>query len=68
MIIAHIDRNINSHLLSHHVEIEHQCLQNKDCNVTDSHFQRSSFKKKISEALGTKKVKPAFNRQGKPVE
>lgn len=51
MNIAYNDKDINSHLVSHQVEKERQCLQNKNFNVTGSEFQRSIFKKKIFEAL-----------------
>ena len=30
-IMGHNGRDINSHLLKHHIEKQHQCLQIKDC-------------------------------------
>ena len=60
-------RNVNSHLLKHHIEKWHQCLQNKDFVITNSGFGNSKVKIKTSEALCIKDPKPISNKQEKSV-
>ena len=56
-IMDHNGRDVNSHLLKHHMGKEHHCLQNKDFVVLSSGFRNNKVKRKISEALWVKDLK-----------
>ena len=47
-IMDHNGRDINSHLLKHHMEKEHRCLQTKDSVILSSGFRNNTVKRKIS--------------------
>ena len=56
-IMNHNGRDVNSHLLKHHMEKEHQCLQNKDFVIINSSFRNNTVKREISEALWIKDLR-----------
>ena len=59
-IIDHNKRDRNSHILKHSREEGHNHVWDKDFKVLDNNF-RSAFKRKISEALFIKQLKPSLN-------
>ena len=50
----HNGRNLTSHLLKHHMEKEHQCLQNKHFVILSGGFWNNAVKRKIFEAFWIK--------------
>ena len=54
--------------LKHHMEKEHRCLQTKDSIILSSGFRNNTVKRKISEALWIKDLRPNLNRQEKSIE
>ena len=60
MMMDHDSRDVNSLLLKHNMEKEHQCLQNKDFLILSSGFWNTTIKKKVSEALWIKDLKPTL--------
>ena len=64
----HNGRDESSHLLKHHMEKEHQCLQNKDFVIISSGFWKNKVNRKISEAPWIKDLRPTLNRQEKSIE
>ena len=67
-IMDHNGRDVNSHLLKHHMEKKHQYPQNKDFIILSSSFQNNVVKRKISEVLWIKDVRPTLNRQKISIE
>ena len=64
----HNGRDVNSHLLKHQMEKEHQCLQNKGFVILSSVFRNNTVKRKIFEVLKIKDPRPTLNRQEKSIE
>ena len=64
----HNGTDVNSHLLKHYMEKEHECLQNKDFVILSSGFSNNTVKRKNSEALWIKDLRPTLNRQEKSIE
>ena len=53
-IIDHNGRDVNSHLLKHHMEKEHQCLENQDSVTLSSGFWSNTVKKRFLKHFGSK--------------
>ena len=68
MIMNPNGRYVNSYLLKHRMEKEHQCLQNKEFVILSSSIQNNTVQRKISEVLWIKDVRPTLNRQEKSIE
>ena len=64
----HNGRDVNFHLLKHRMEKEHHYLQNKDFVLLSSGFRNNTVKRKISETLWIKDLRPTLNRQEKSIE
>ena len=67
-IMGHYGSDVSFYLSKHHMEKEHQCLQNKDFVVLSSAIRNNAVKRKISEGLWTKDLRPTFNRQKKSIK
>ena len=61
-------RDVNFHLLKHHMVKEHECLRNKDSVILSSGFRNNTVKRKVFEALWIKDLRPTLNRQQKSIE
>ena len=57
----------NSHLLKHSREKNHQHVWENDFKVLGNNY-RSNFKRKISEALFIKQLKPSLNVKEKSIQ
>ena len=66
-IIDHNKLDKNSHLLRHSREKNHQHMWENDFKVLGNNY-RSNIKRKISEALFIKQLKPSLNVKEKPVQ
>ena len=67
-IMDHNIRDVNSHLLKHLMEKEHQGLQIKYFDIISSGFRNNTTKRKISEALSIKDLRPTLTRRKKSIE
>ena len=63
----HNKRDKNSHLLKHSREKNHQHVWENDFKVLGNNY-RSNFKRKISEALFIKQLKPSLNVKEKSIQ
>ena len=53
-IRAYNGRDVNSHLLKHYMEEEHECLQNKDFVILRSGFSNNTVKERFLKNFGSK--------------
>ena len=65
-IIDHSKCDKNSHILKHSLEEGHTHVWDKDFKVLGNNY-RSAFKRKISEALFIKQLKPSRNVKAKSI-
>ena len=66
-IIDHNDRDKSLHILIHSQEKGHHHVWDKDFTVLGSNY-RSTFKRKISEAIFTKQSKPSLNKREQSIK
>ena len=64
-IVDHAGRDINSHLLKHSIDSEHKPLEAVDYKIIATGYRNNTMKRKLSEALFIKKLKPTLNKQEK---
>ena len=64
-IVDHTGRDINSHLLKHSIDSEHKPLEAVDYKIIGTGYCDNTMKRKLSEALFIKKLKPTLNKQEK---
>ena len=64
-IIGHTSRDINSHLLKDSIKSGHKPLEAIDYKIIDTGYCNNTMKRKLSEALLIKELKPTLNKQGK---
>ena len=62
-IIDHTGRNNNSHLLKHPTKSGHKPLEAVDYKIIGAGYCKNTIKRKLSEALFIKKLKPTLNKQ-----
>ena len=66
-IVDHNKHDKNSHLLKHSREKNHQHVWENNFKVLDNNY-RSNFKRKISEAVFIKQLKPSLNVKEKSIQ
>ena len=66
-IVDHVDRDINSHLLKHFTESGHKTLEAVDYKIIGTWYCKNTMKRKLSEALFIKELKPTLNKKEKSV-
>ena len=64
-IVDHTGRDINSHLLKHSIESAHKSLEAVDYKIIGTGYRNNTMKRKLSEALFIKELKPTLNKQEK---
>ena len=64
-IVDHTGRDINSHLLKHSIESGHKPLEAVDYKIIGTGYRNNTMKRKLSEALFIKELKPTLNKQEK---
>ena len=64
-MVDHAGREINSHLLTHSIESGHKPLEAADYKIIGKAYRNNFMKRKLSEALFIKELKPILNRQEK---
>ena len=55
----------NSHLLKHSIESGHKPLEAIDYKIIGTGYRKNTIKRKLSEALFIKELKPTLNQQEK---
>ena len=55
----------NSHLLKHSIECGHKPLEAVDYKIIGAGYRNNTMKRKLSEALFIKELKPTLNKQEK---
>ena len=55
----------NSHLLKHSIESGHKPLEAVDYKIIGAGYRNNTMKRKLSEALFIKELKPTLNKQEK---
>ena len=63
--VDHKGRDTNSHLLKHSIDSEHKPLEAVDYKIIGTGYRNNTMKRKLSEALFIKKLKPTLNKQEK---
>ena len=66
-IVDHTDRDANSHLLKHSIESGHKPLEAIGYKIIATGYRKNTMKRKLSEALFIKELKPTLNKQEKSV-
>ena len=64
-IVDHTGRDIDSHLLKHSIESGHKPLEAVDYKIIGTVYRKNTMKRKFSEALIIKELKPILNKQEK---
>ena len=65
-IVDHTGRHTNSHLLKHSIESGHKPLEEAvDYKIIGTRYRKNTMKRKLSEALFIKELKPTLNKQEK---
>ena len=64
-IVDHTGRGINSHLLKHSIESGHKLLEAVDSKIIGTGYRNNTMKRKLSEPLFIKELKPTLNKQEK---
>ena len=67
-LIDHNGRDQNLHIFKHSSEKCHQYCHTNSFKITCNGFKNKSFKRKVSEALLIKQIKPSLNVQEKSME
>ena len=62
-IVDHTGKDTNSHLLKHSIESEHKPLEAVNCKIIGTEYRKNNKKRKLSEALFIKELKPTVNKQ-----
>ena len=62
-IVDHTGRDAISHLLKHSIESGHKPLEVIDYKIIGTGYRKNTMKKKLSEALFIKELKPTLNKQ-----
>ena len=62
-IVDHTGRDIDSHLLKHSIESGHKPLEAVDYKIVGTEYRNNTMKRKLSEVLFIKELKPALNKQ-----
>ena len=66
-IVDHKGRDAYSHLLKHSIESGRKPLEAIDYKIIGTGYRKNTTKKKLSEALFIKELKPTLNKQEKSV-
>ena len=65
-IVDHTGRHNNSHLLKHSIESGHKPLEEAvDYKIIGTRYRKNTMKRKLSEVLFIKELKPTLNEQEK---
>ena len=64
-IVDHAGRDTNSHLLKHGIYSGHKPLEAVDYKIIGTGYRNNTRKRKLSEALFFKELKPTLNKQEK---
>ena len=64
-IVDHTGRDIDSHLLKHSIESGYKPLEAVDYKIIGTVYRKNTMKRKFSEALIIKELKPILNKQEK---
>ena len=67
MIIDHNGRDRKLHLFRHSVELNHKNVERQDFKMLGKGYRNNAMKRKISEALYCRELKPALNVQEKSI-
>ena len=59
----HAGRDSKSHLIKHSVESGHPAVGISDCEILSSNYRQNVYKRKLSEALFIKSLRPSLNIQ-----
>ena len=62
-ILDHTGRETNFHLLKHSLESGHKPLEAVDYKIIGTGYRKNTIKRKLSEALFIKELKPTLNKQ-----
>ena len=66
--IDHAGRDSNSYVYKHCIKTGHRSQDINDFKIIGSKFRKNVFKRKITEVLLTKQLKPTLNKQEKSIE
>ena len=66
-IVDNAGRDSNSHLLKHSIESGHKTLEAVDYKIIRTWYCKNTMKRKLSEALFIKELKPTLNKKEKSV-
>ena len=64
-IVDHTGRDTNSHLQKHSIETGHKLLEAVDYKIVGTGYRNNIMKRKLSEALFIKELKPTLNKPEK---
>ena len=67
-IIDHNGRDKKSHLFRHSVEHNHKNVERQDFKIIGKGYRNNAMKRKISEALYCRELKPTLNVQEKSID
>ena len=63
IIVEHQGKDINSHVVKHSIESVHKPLEAVDYKIISRQYRNNTMKRKLSEVLFIKELKPTLNKQ-----